>query len=288
MYPLLQHSYVSVVTAPTCTEQGYTTHTCSDCGNSYVDDYVAATGHSYGEWLNTTAPTCITGGQERRDCDNCEHYETRDVNALGHDEILHEAKAPTCTEIGWEAYVTCSRCNYSTYAEIPATGHSYSEWVETLKPTCLATGTERRDCNCGHFETREVLALGHNILHHNAHAVTCTAIGWDAYDTCLRCDYSTYVEIPATGHTASDWIIDAEATYEADGSKHKECTVCGETLETSIIPMLKHSYVSVVTAPTCTEQGYTTHTCSDCGNSYHPSAPRAATICLQIRPHGEG
>ena len=76
------------------------------------------------------------------------------------------------------------------------------------------------------------------------------------------------MRIPATGHTSSDWIIDEEATYEADGSKHKECTVCHEVLETSTIPMLTHSYVSVITAPTCTEQGYTTHICSDCGNSY--------------------
>ncbi|MBO5938595.1 MAG: hypothetical protein J6Q82_03750, partial [Clostridia bacterium] len=189
--PMLKHSYVSVVTAPTCTERGYTTHTCSDCGNSYVDDYVPAEGHSYGKWEAILDPTCTAKGTDRRDCDNCDHY-----------------------------------------------------------------------------ETREVAALGHDIVHHNAQVVTCTVIGWDAYDTCTRCDYTTYVEIPATGHTASDWMIDAEATYEADGSKHKECTVCGETLETSIIPMLKHSYVSVVTAPTCTEQGYTTHTCSDCGDSY--------------------
>ena len=132
----------------------------------------------------------------------------------------------------------------------------------------MTKGTERRDCHCGHFETRDVVALGHDIVHHNAQAVTCTAIGWDTYDTCSRCDYTTYVEIPAIGHTASDWIIDAEATYEADGSKHKECTVCPTVLETSTIPMLTHSYVAVVTPPTCPERGYTTHTCSDCGKSY--------------------
>ena len=293
--------------AATCTAIGWDAYdTCSRCDYStYVE--IPANGHSYGTWEVILDPTCTALGTECRGCNNCEHYETRDVAALGHDEANHDAKAPTCTEIGWDAYVTCSRCDYTTYVEktalghdkidheaktptcteigwdayatcsrcdyttyteIPATGHTYGNWVETKVPTCLTKGTERRDCHCGHFETREVAALGHDIVHHNAQAATCTAIGWDAYDTCSRCDYTTYAEIPATGHTASNWIVDVEATYEADGSKYKECTVCGETLETSIVPMLTHSYESIVTPPTCTEQGCTTHTCSDCGNSY--------------------
>lgn len=80
------HSYTPVVKAPTCTEQGFTTHTCH-CGDSYVDTY---------------------------------------VDALGHDEIEHVAQVPTCSEIGWDAYVTCSRCDYSTYSEI-STGHNFQE-----------------------------------------------------------------------------------------------------------------------------------------------------------------
>ena len=42
-----EHSYVDVVTPPTCTDQGYTTHTCSVCGDSYVDAYISALGHDY-------------------------------------------------------------------------------------------------------------------------------------------------------------------------------------------------------------------------------------------------
>jgi hypothetical protein len=66
----------------------------------------------------------------------------------------------------------------------------------------------------------------------------------------------------------SGWIIDEEATYNKDGRKHKECTICGMILEESIVPMLSHKYVSVVTPPTCTERGYTTHTCVECKNTY--------------------
>jgi molybdopterin converting factor small subunit len=102
----------------------------------------------------------LTKGTERRDC-HCGHFETRDVAALGHDIVHHNAQAVTCMVIGWDAYDTCSRCDYTTYVEIPATGHTYGNWVETKTPTCLTKGTERRDCHCGHFETRDVAALGY-------------------------------------------------------------------------------------------------------------------------------
>ena len=71
-------------------------------------------------------------------------------------------------------------------------------------------------------------------MHHDGKAAACTEAGWEAYDTCSRCDYTTYKEIPATGH----------------------------------------SYTSVVTEPTCTAQGYTTHTCT-CGDSYVDSYTNA-------------
>ena len=189
-YETNSHLHIFSITTPTCTEQGYTTHTCY-CGDSYIDSYITALGHSYGAWYEVVASTCTTDGSDRRDCSRCSHFETKTVDPLGHNVVHHEAKTPNCTESGWEAY-----------------------------------------------------------------------------DTCSRCDYSTKLEISATGHSASDWIIDTEATYENNGSKHKECTVCHIILEESIIPMLTHSYVSVVTNPTCTEQGFTTHTCSECGNSY--------------------
>ena len=77
-----------------------------------------------------------------------------------HTVVSHEAKAPTCTEVGWYAYETCTGCDHTTYVEIPATGHSEA--------------------------------------HHDAKAPTCTEIGWEAYVTCENCDYTTYAEISAT------------------------------------------------------------------------------------------
>ena len=99
-------------------------------------------------------------------------------------------------------------------------------------------------------------------------APTCTEAGSKSYH-CTYCDNMTEItEIPALGHTPGEWIIDAEPTLDADGSKHKECTVCGDILETRIIPNLSHNFVPTVTAPTCTEGGYTTYVCSDCNETY--------------------
>ena len=155
------HSYTSVVTAPSCTEKGYTTHTCT-CGDSYVDSYTDALGHSYGAWKQTKAPTCTAKGAESRSCTRCNATETRDINALGHDIKHHAAKTATCTEKGWAAYDTCSRCNYSTYKEIAATGHHHNAVVTA--PTCTAKGYTTHTCTaCGNsYKDSYTNALGHN------------------------------------------------------------------------------------------------------------------------------
>ena len=77
------HRYTSTVTKPTCTAQGYTTHTCS-CGDWYRDNFTNALGHSYGAWEQNKAPTCTAQGTEKRTCTRCSASQTRDVAALGH------------------------------------------------------------------------------------------------------------------------------------------------------------------------------------------------------------
>ncbi|MBP5154840.1 MAG: InlB B-repeat-containing protein, partial [Lachnospiraceae bacterium] len=162
-------------------------------------------------------------------CSRCDYTTYVEIPALDHDLEHHEAKAATCTEIGWGAYDTCSRCDYTTYVEIPALDHDL-EHHEAKAATCTEIGWGAYDtCSrCDYTTYVEIPALDHDLEHHEAKAATCTEIGWNAYDTCSRCDYTTYVEIPAHGH----------------------------------------DYVAVVTDPTCTEAGFTTHTCSRCGDSY--------------------
>ena len=296
-----------VYTPASCVD-GLEVRYCLTCGEVAEGRTIAANGrHAYGEWQQVIAPDCVSAGSERRDCQYCDAFETREVAALGHDLIHHEAQAPTCTEIGWEAYDTCSRCDYTTYKEIPAKGHvssapirenevaatcttngkydevvycsvcyeelsretvtvpaighAWGEWTQTKAPTCTEAGKEQRVCanDPSHVETREVAALGHDLIHHEAQAPTCTEIGWEAYDTCSRCAYTTYEEIPATGHTASEWIVDKPAACEEAGSQHKECSVCHEVLETEEILATGHVSGEPVheneVAATCTADG---------------------------------
>ena len=150
-----------------------------------------------------------------------------------HDLVHHDAKAPTCTEIGWNEYDACQRegCTYTTKVEIPALKHKLVHH-DAKAPTCTETGWEEYDtCSrCDYTTKVELLALKHDLVHHDAKAPTCTEIGWDEYDACQRegCDYTTKVEIPAPGH----------------------------------------DYTEKVVKPTCGKGGYTLHTCKNCQDSY--------------------
>ena len=103
----LDHDYKAVVTAPTCTEKGYTTYTCATCGDTYTADEVAALGHDYEAVV--TAPTCTEDGYTTYTCRNCGDRRTGHiVSALGH--------SYECTENGNDRIYTCTRCG-DTYTE---------------------------------------------------------------------------------------------------------------------------------------------------------------------------
>ncbi len=125
------HKYDSTVTPPTCTEQGYTTYTC-ECGDSYVDDYVDALGHTE-ETVSAIAPTCTaTGFTEGVKCSVCDVTltEQQELPQNGHtpaDAVEENYVAPTCTENGSkDVVVYCSVCDEEISREtetIDATGH---------------------------------------------------------------------------------------------------------------------------------------------------------------------
>ena len=97
---MLSHTYDAVITPPTCTERGYTTYTCSECGDSYIGNYVDRIPHEFGEWYEFKAPSCTELGQSKRDCEHCGHVETKEIPKLAH---TYEAAitAPTCTAEGY-------------------------------------------------------------------------------------------------------------------------------------------------------------------------------------------
>ena len=260
------HKYEPSVTAPTCTAQGYTVHTCDACGDSYVDSYVNALGHDWGEWTESTAPTCTEKGVETRSCGRCALTQTREIETLGHDLIDHDAKAPTCTEIGWEAYQTCSRCDYTTYTELPATGHTPGDTVKEneIAPTCTEKGIydEVTYCTvCGvelSRETKEVDALGHDWSEWTVTtAPACTQKGVETR-TCSRCNLTQTREIEALGHDLINHEAKAPTCTEIGWEAYQTCSRCDYTTYTEL-PSTGHTPGETVKeneiAPTCTEKG---------------------------------
>ena len=231
----IKHHYNSVITEPTCEEMGFTTYTCEDCGYSYAADYTDAKGHNYKETI--TEPTCTDIGFSTFICKDCRtSYIGNEKAKLPHN-YDKAVIAPTCTEMGYTVF-NCKDCGDTytgDYAD--ANGHSYKETI--TEPTCTEIGFSTFTCkDCGtSYIGNETAKTAHN-YEKIVTAPTCLDLGFTTY-TCIDCGEShksDYIE--AAGHKLSDWIIDAPATIEDAGSKHIECTVCGEALETAEIPQL--------------------------------------------------
>ena len=250
-----EHTYEEVVTEPTCTEKGYTMFTCA-CGDSYIDHEVSETGHMWDEGVVTKESTEEEAGELLYTCTACGETEIQEIPPLNHEHDYTDPVVvePTCTEGGYTVY-TCSCGNSYVDDETAALGHNYA--TEVTEPTCTDQGYTAYTCQrCQDSYISDVVeAKGHNYLD-----ATCTAP-----KICIVCGHTSGKEL---GHTWDDGKVIKEATESEDGEMLYTCVVCGDTM-TQVIPSLEHehSYYAVVTTPTCTEGGYTTHTCR-CGDSY--------------------
>ena len=248
---------ITLGTCTTCGGQYYSAHTFpanqgwdSDAENHWVSCTVCheaktkVGAHFFVQGNDSSclksAATCVSPPVYYTNCAYCYRKGTDtyvhpwyEPDPNNHDLVHHDAKAPTCTEIGWDEYDACQRegCTYTTKVEIPALKHKLVHH-DAKAPTCTEIGWEEYDtCSrCDYTTKVELPALKHNLVHHDAKAPTCTEIGWDEYDACQRegCDYTTKVEIPAPGH----------------------------------------DYTEKVVKPTCGKGGYTLHTCKKCNDSY--------------------
>ncbi len=270
------HEYSEVVTSSTCTNMGYTTHTCTVCGDIYTDAETPATGHTSVTDV-AVAPTCTaTGLTEGSHCSVCGEVLVAQevVQATGHTEETLAAVAPTCTATGLTEGSKCSVCGETIVAQkvVDALGHSYKAEV-TTDSTCTSTGVKTFTCTiCGdtytetigmkdHTWVNSVCSVCGGTCNHSDHkevevtAPTCTEGGYTTY-TCNDCGITYAADITeAKGHAPG-----AEATC----TEAQKCTICGEV----IVEALGHNYSVTVIAPTCTEAGFSTHTCSTCGDTY--------------------
>ena len=226
--PKGEHSYEVYTVAATCTSPGYTVRECSVCGDRHIEDITPAIPHDYK--AHVIEATCDAEGKTIHRCDGCgSSFVTDYTDSLGHswDKGTLVTNA-TCTGEGVMEY-RCTRCGYHRIEGNEAAGHV---------PGNDATCTQPQLCTkCGAVLKN---ALGHDYKS-EVTAPTCTEMGYTT-NTCARCGDTTktdYTE-PA-GHKPSDWIVDKQPTTDSEGSKHKECTVCGEKLETQPIEKIYNS-----------------------------------------------
>ena len=257
----LGHKYDSVVTDPTCTTDGYTTHKCSVCGDTYVDNKVAAKGHIKGEAVieKEVKPTCETKGS----------YET----------------AVYCTVCGVELD--------RTTAIVPALGHTAGEAVveNRVESSCTVAGSYDLVVYCSvcdkelSRETKTLDLAAHTAdeaVEENRVESSCTVAGsYDLVVYCSVCNKELSRETKAldlAAHTAGEAVVEnrVESSCTVAGSYDLVvyCSVCDKELsrETKTLEFAKHNYNSVVTKPTCEDAGYTTYTCSACGYNYQADA----------------
>ena len=214
----------------TCTKSGKQYQKCKYCEKHINETDIPALNHSPADAVeeNRIEPTCISDGKydEVIYCKVCNaelKRESRAIDKLGHDEIHHDAKAATCTEKGHNAFVTCTRCDYTTYEEVAPLGHTPAVAVEEnrVEPTCVNNGSYDSVVYCVickaeiSRENKTVASLGHREKYIEAKAATCTESGLLEGIVCSVCGETIkeQAEIKATGHT-----------YNEDGI----CTKCGE------------------------------------------------------------
>ena len=249
---------------------------CSVCGRKNSIVYGDLSDHTGG----TETPTCTTG----KTCEKC----GAEYGILG-----HKWKTPANASLGNGTHrIICLRCGLNgtasctggtatctTKAVCEACGGKYGKrnlnnhalvHYDAQAPTCTKPGWDAFDTcpRCYYTTFRAIPALKHDLENHEAKAPTCTEKGWDAYDTCSRCDYTTRKEIPALNHDFVHHDAQAPTCTEIGWDAYDLCVRCGYTTRKEL-PALNHDLVRhVAQAPTCTEKGWAYDTCSRLGCSY--------------------
>lgn len=231
------HNYTSEITKKmTCTEDGIRTYTCV-CSDTY-DEVITAIGHNY---------EAITPSLEKEDakctfcCTNCgDKYDY----ALEYEVVEATGKK---TRVLYEFNLTDDELNTDIQPDgaiqirIPLSElHGSAEHV-----TVIRTNDDGSKTQVPAYHEKGFLVI------------TC-----DHFTP-----YEVFFDIPCEGHVQGEWIVEKEPTCTQEGYRYALCTECEKKAFEETISKLSHNYTATVTAPTCTEKGFTTFTCS-CGDMY--------------------
>ncbi len=209
-------------------------HECS-CGDKKD---VAA--HTASDWIIDTPATATADGTKHKECTVCGYtMATETIPATGGGEHTHSYGS----EWKYDAANHWHECSCGDKKDVAA--HTASDWIIDTPATATADGTKHKECTvCGYTMATETIPA--TVCGEHTHSYG-SEWKYNADNHWHECSCGDKKDVAA--HTASDWIIDTPATATADGTKHKECTVCGYTMATETIPATvcgehTHSYGS--------------------------------------------
>ena len=254
---------------------------CSVCGRKNSIVYGDLSDHTGG----TETPTCTTG----KTCEKC----GAEYGILG-----HKWKTPANASLGNGTHrIICLRCGLNgtasctggtatctTKAVCEACGGKYGKrnlnnhalvHYDAQAPTCTKPGWDAFDTcpRCYYTTFRAIPALKHDLEHHEAKAPTCTEKGWDAYDTCSRCDYTTRKELPTLNHALEQHAAKAPTCTEKGWNAYETCSRCDYTTYAEL-PAQHDLRHHAAKAPTCTGIGWDAYeTCSRCDYTTRKELP---------------
>ena len=244
------------------------------------------TAHTF-EWIEDRQPTEEAVGLKHEECTVCKHVrnENTEIDKLPHthDIILVEAEDATCTEDGNIKCYYCNKCHKYYYdeeaqLEIPENGQVLPKGHELsyqakAEADCTNPGNiehyscARCDAKFLDKDGTKQIPAGDEVIAALGHNMIAKYDKEGHWDQCTRCD----IKENYAKHTLT-WIIDNEATEDAVGSKHQECTGCEYELEPVEIDRLPHTHKMInidAKEPTCSEEGNILYySCDKCKKLY--------------------
>ncbi|MCI8634604.1 MAG: fibronectin type III domain-containing protein [Eubacterium sp.] len=258
--------------------------------------------HEYGDWTVKKEGSCTEPGQEARTCGTCGYEETREIGARHEIEAI-QAKEPTCTEAGNQAYFSCKNCGQvfedeegknaaeQEAFEIPATGHDYGtewgsdetghyhicktcnektgaeehtfRWIVDIEPTETTEGTRHEECSVCGYRGREE-TIEKPLPHDHEYGESYESDETGHWKICEVCQKATETE----AHEYGDWTVKKEGSCTEPGQEARACGTCGyeETREIGA----RHEIEAIqAKEPTCTEAGNRAYfSCKNCGQVF--------------------
>ena len=274
----------------TCTEAGYTAHkACSNCDHVEGKEEVAALGHRIENAPGKNATCTEAGYTAYQECtrEGCDYVGLNSqIPALGHDLVDVAGKDATCSVAGYTAYKACSRCDHIEGKEVVAATGEHADSDDDYK--CDACSTKMLPADGSTLTIEQALKIA-KMQAHNTYTTQkyyITGVVTNVYNT----TYGNFYIKDAEGNELCIYGLYKDSVrYDAMTYKPvegDEVTVYGplgaynttyqmKNAELDDVVAHEHDYKSDVTEAGCLTEGYTTHTCTICANSYTDSKVEA-------------